>query len=104
MHIPKRARFFLLAAYLAITAVVFLYFNIPLLVEWVALILFVGAVIAGRAKLFFRDWGVFVIALLAWQLTSPIATELATPWHLSELISADRFLFRGTVPTQWLQV
>lgn len=103
MRISKRARLYLLATYLALVAAAFLYFNIPLLIEWVALILFIGALIVGRARLFFRDWGVFLVALLAWQFTSPVATKLATPWHLSELISADRFMFRGVVPTQWLQ-
>jgi membrane-associated phospholipid phosphatase len=86
-----------------VVVVVFLYFNIPLLVEWVALILFVGALIAGRADLFFRDWGAFLAALLAWQFTAPVATQLSTPWHLTELISADRFMFHGVVPSVWLQ-
>jgi membrane-associated phospholipid phosphatase len=103
MRISKRHRLYLLAAYIAVVAVAFLYFNIPLLVEWIALILFVGALIAGRADLFFRDWGAFLAALLAWQFTSPVATQLSTPWHLTELIDADRFMFHGVVPTVWLQ-
>jgi len=106
MRIPPiapRTRLMLLAAYVVLVIAAFLFFDIPLLVEWVALILFGGALIAGRGGLFFRDWGVFVAALLAWQVTAPVATELATPWHLTELIDADRWLFHGTVPTQWLQ-
>ena len=103
LHISKRNRLYVLAGYILVVAAVFLYFNIPLLVEWVALILFVGAVIAGRADIFFRDWGAFLAALLAWQFTAPVATQLATPWHLTELISADRFLFHGVVPAVWLQ-
>ena len=103
MRISKRHRVYLLAAYVLVVVVAFLYFNIPLLVEWVALILFVGALIAGRADLFFRDWGVFLAALLAWQFTAPVATQLSAPWHLTELIDADRFMFHGVVPTAWLQ-
>jgi len=101
--IPMRTRLMLLAAYVVLVIAAFLFFNIPLLVEWVALILLVGSVIVGRGGLFFRDWGVFVAALLAWQVTSPEARKLAAPWHLTELIDADRWLFHGTVPTQWLQ-
>ncbi len=103
MHLISRRRLIVLAVYIAVVVGAFIYFNIPLLVEWVAVILLVGALIAGRAGMFFRDWGVFLLALLAWQFTAPVATQLSTPWHLKELISADRFLFHGTVPTVWLQ-
>jgi membrane-associated phospholipid phosphatase len=103
MRFTSRRRLIALAIYIAVVIGAFLYFNIPLLVEWVALILLVGAVIAGRAELFFRDWGAFLAALLAWQFTAPVATQLSQPWHLQELIDADRFLFHGTVPTAWLQ-
>jgi membrane-associated phospholipid phosphatase len=103
IRLSKRHRLYLLGAYVAVVVVAFLYFNIPLLVEWVALILFVGALIAGRADLFFRDWGAFLAALLAWQFTAPVATQLSTPWHLTELIDADRFMFHGVVPSAWLQ-
>jgi membrane-associated phospholipid phosphatase len=102
-HLPSRTRLILLAAYVLAVAVVFLYFNIPLLAEWVAVILCVGAIIAGRGGLFFRDWGVFIVAVLAWQFTAPVATQLATPWHLTDLIAADRFLFHGIDPGSWLQ-
>lgn len=94
---------YILVAYVLVVAVGFLYFNLRLTVEWVAIILFVGALLSGRALLFARDWGVFLAVLLGWQLTSPLATRFGFPWHLQELISADKFLFFGTVPSLWLQ-
>jgi hypothetical protein len=92
-----------LSVYMAAVVVAFMYFNLRLTVEWVAIVLFVAAVLSGRALLFVRDWGVFILVLLAWQLASGVATQFGFPWHLTELISADRLLFAGTVPVVWLQ-
>lgn len=94
---------FILAVYVVAVAATFLYFNMRLTVEWVAIILFVAALLSGRGLLFLRDWGVFIAVLLAWQLTSPLATRFTFPWHLQELIAADKLMFFGTVPSVWLQ-
>jgi len=63
----------------------------------------VAALLSGRAILFIRDWGAFILVLLAWQVASTLATRFAFPWHLHELIDADKLLFFGHVPTVWLQ-
>lgn len=94
---------YVLAIYIVAVAAAFLYFNMRLTVEWVAIVLFVAALLSGRALLFLRDWGVFIAVLLAWQLVSPFATLFHFPWHLTELIDADRFMFFGHVPALWLQ-
>lgn len=99
----RHRRPLLIALYLAVVIAVFLYLNVPLTIEWVVVILCVAAAMSGRGLLFLRDWGAFVLVLLAWQITAPVATELPFPWHLTELIDADRFLFGGVVPAQWLQ-
>lgn len=92
-----------LAVYIVAVAAVMLYFNMRLTIEWVAIILLGAAVLSGRALLFVRDWGVFIAVLMAWQLTSPLATRFSYPWHLQELINADKLLFFGRVPPLWLQ-
>lgn len=92
-----------LLVYIAVVAGAFVYFNMRLTVEWLAIILFVAAVLSGRALLFIRDWGVFIAVLLAWQLVSAIATDFSFPWHLRAMINADKFLFFGHVPAAWLQ-
>jgi hypothetical protein len=99
----RQARPVILGLYVAVVAAGFLYFNMRLTVEWVAIILFVAAILFGKARLFLRDWGVFIAVLLAWQLASPLATRFSFPMHLQELIDADKIMFGGTVPTVWLQ-
>ncbi|MGI8826110.1 MAG: phosphatase PAP2 family protein [Chloroflexota bacterium] len=99
----QRLRALLLAVYIACVTAAFLYFNMRLTIEWVALILFVAALVSGRGLLFVRDWGVFIAVLLAWQLTSGLAARFSFPWHLTELISADKAMFAGSVPPLWLQ-
>ncbi len=94
---------YVLGTYILLVAAGFVFLNLRLTVEWVAIILFVAAVLSGRAMLFLRDWGVFIVVLLAWQLTSPLATRFSFPWHLKELIDADKLLFFGKVPPVWLQ-
>ena len=99
----RRARPLVFGLYVVVVAGGFLYFNMRLTVEWVAIILFVAAILFGKARLFLRDWGVFIAVLLAWQIASPVATRFSFPWHLQELINADKLMFGGTVPTVWLQ-
>ncbi len=94
---------YILGLYVLVVAGAFLYFNMRLTVEWVAIVLFFAAILSGRALLFVKDWGVFILVLLTWQLASPLATRFAFPDHLTSLISADKFLFFGHVPPLWLQ-
>jgi hypothetical protein len=94
---------YILTVYVIAVAAAFLYFNMRLTIEWVAIVLFIAALLSGRALLFVKDWGVFILVLLTWQLTSPLATRFSFPQHLTPLIAADRFLFSGHVPTVWLQ-
>jgi hypothetical protein len=92
-----------LGVYVLLVAAGFLYMNMRLTVEWVAVILFVAALLSGRGLLFVRDWGVFILVLLGWQVVSGVATRFSLPWHLTEMIDADKLLFFGTVPSVWLQ-
>jgi membrane-associated phospholipid phosphatase len=97
-----RSRLALVGAYLAVVIAAFVYFDIPLTIEWAVLLLAGAAFISGRGLMFLRDWGAFVVVLFAWQITAPVATDLPFPWHATELIAADRAVF-GVVPAQWLQ-
>src|SRR5438067_1879891 len=99
----RRLMPYMLAVYLAAIPAAFLYLNVRLTVEWVAIILFGAALLSGRGMLFLRDWGAFIVVLLGWQLASPLAVRLGFPWHLQELIDADKLVFAGQVPPLWLQ-
>lgn len=99
----RRALPVVFAVYILAVAAGFLYFNMRLTIEWVAIVLFVAAILSGRGLLFLRDWGVFIAVLLAWQVASPLATRMNFPWHVTPMIGADRWLFFGNVPSVWLQ-
>lgn len=94
---------YVIVLYVVGWAALFLYLNYRLSFEWVALILFGAALLSGRAWPFLRDWGVFLLAVMAWQLTSYLATDFGFPVHAEEMIAFDKLMFFGHVPAQWLQ-
>lgn len=42
-----------------------------------------------------RDWGVFLVGLVLWNLSGPIAAKSPFPVHLDFMLNADRTLFLG---------
>ncbi|HZT96708.1 MAG TPA: phosphatase PAP2 family protein [Chloroflexota bacterium] len=58
--------------------------------------------VTGKIKGFARDWSVFIVVLVAWQVTGGLASAFHFPLHIRAMIDADRFMF-GQVPTVWLQ-
>jgi hypothetical protein len=72
---------------------------------WLLLALFAANV--GRpwpAKLrIVVDWLPFVAFLYLYDLTRGIADKLGRPIHVTEPLNAEKWLFHGVVPTQWLQ-
>jgi len=51
---------------------------------------------------FARDWVPIVVLLVAYDISRGIADNLQPP-HVTEMITGDRLLFGGEVPTLWLQ-
>jgi hypothetical protein len=49
------------------------------------------------------DWLPIVLVLIAYDFTRGAADSLGVAVHSQEMIDADRFLFFGTTPTEWLQ-
>ncbi|WP_425302634.1 phosphatase PAP2 family protein [Nocardia wallacei] len=49
------------------------------------------------------DWLPLIGALLVYDYTRDIADKLGMPLWMDELVTADRWMFHGTVPTVWLQ-
>jgi membrane-associated phospholipid phosphatase len=98
---------FVVAIYILLFVLTFFLLNVRLSVEWVAIALIGAAILTGRAKAFFLDWGVFIVAVVAWQVTDGLALKFNFPWHTQEMITADRWLFQpvlhGQLPTIWLQ-
>jgi PAP2 superfamily len=49
------------------------------------------------------DWLPFVGFLWLYDFTRGFADRLGTPTHVTQPLDAEKWLFHGTVPTQWLQ-
>lgn len=103
---PTRAA--LIAAYVVAVLPALMYFNVGLTPDVLIFVLLGAALIAGHARLFVHDWGVFLLVLILWQQTGPVAKWAGFPLHMRQLVNADRFLtwplLHGALPQEWLQV
>lgn len=81
-----------------------LYFNLSLTPDRIILLIAIAALGTGRVRLFLKDWSLFIVVLLAWQVLTGMSRHFGNfrP-HVSEMIDFDRFFFFGHVPTIWLQ-
>jgi len=93
-----------IAAYIALVVVGSFYFRISLTPDRLAVLLVIAALGTGRVRAFLRDWSIFIIVFLAWQVLQGMSNSFthARP-HVSEMINLDKLLFFGQVPTVWLQ-
>lgn len=71
--------------------------------DLVAIFLLLFAFLAARGFSFLRDWSPFILLLLAYVGLTGLQTGLAQHAHLQFPINADRAIFRGVLPTTWLQ-
>lgn len=92
------------ALYVLLVLVASFHFNISLTPDRVVLLIAIAALATGRVRLFLKDWSIFLVVLLAWQVLSGMSRNFGhlRP-HVTEMINLDRFLFFGQVPTLWLQ-
>ncbi|GEM_PF-2680992 len=106
-HRSSRLAFPLAGLYVFVFAVTFFAVNIRLSVEWVALTLIGCALVTGRGVRFLKDWAVFLIVLVAWQVTDGLASTFKFPLHIRAMIDADKVIFypalHGQNATVWLQ-
>lgn len=90
--------------YLALVLVASFHFNISLTPDRVIILIAIAALGTGRIRLFLRDWSLFLVVLLAWQVLTGMSRNFGhLKPHVTEMIQVDRFLFFGHVPTIWLQ-
>ena len=62
-----------------------------------------AALILGRGKLFLRDWIPFVALFFAYELMRSYADKFGLPIHVTEVISLDRIIGLGNLPTTLIQ-
>jgi len=103
----SRARLSLVVVYFVAVSAILMYLHIGLVPDVLVPVLLGAAVVVGRPWLFLRDWGVFLLVLILWQQTGPVAQWAGFPVHMTDLINADRFLtwplLHGQLPQEWLQ-
>jgi membrane-associated phospholipid phosphatase len=78
--------------------------NVRLGVELLTLVTALAALAISRApSLFLRDWWVFLLGLILWNLSGPIAAKSPFPVHLNFMLDMDHWLFFGHDPVAVVQ-
>ncbi len=62
-----------------------------------------AAVVLGRGRLFIRDWVPFIAIFFAYELMRGYADAFGMAVHVNDVITVDRIIGLGRLPTQWLQ-
>jgi membrane-associated phospholipid phosphatase len=57
-----------------------------------------GVAISRLGMQFLRDWWFFLIGMLMWNLSGPVAAQSPFPWHLDFMYNTDRSIFLGHSP------
>ncbi len=103
----SRPRFSLVLAYFVAASAALMYLHVGLVPDVLVPVMIGAAFIVGRPWLFLRDWGVFLLVVVLWQQTGPVAQWAGFPLHMADLINADRWLaspfLHGQLPQVWLQ-
>lgn len=90
--------------YIVFVLVASFHFNVSLSPDRIMVLLLIVGLATNRARLFLKDWSLFLVVLLAWQVLSSFSRHIGhLKPHVSEMITVDRTLFFGHVPTIWLQ-
>lgn len=93
-----------LAAYFFAIVAVTDVLNLRLGVELLTLAVLVAAgAITRQLHRFLHDWWFYLVGLLLWNLSGPIAAASPFPAHLGFMLAIDRFLFAGHEPVVLLQ-
>ena len=101
-----RWRAALAGLYLAALLPVLMVFNVGLTPDVLVFVFLGAALLMGRPGVFLRDWGVFLLILVLWQQTGPVAKWAGFPLHMQQLIAFDKALtpwMHGVLPQVWLQ-
>jgi len=93
-----------LGVYFAVTVLAADVLNVRLGVELMTVVVVLAAAFIARSFVAFcRDWWVFLLGLLLWNLSGPVAAQSTFPQHLGFMLNLDRLLFLGHQPVSWIQ-
>ncbi len=62
-----------------------------------------AALLLGRGKLFLRDWIPFLALFFAYELMRGYADKFGLPIHVMDIVTMERIVGLGGLPTTWLQ-
>ena len=72
-------------------------------VSQLLMLMLAGALASSRSAAFVRDWGLVLVGVFAYVLTSSFVGAADMPVHYRPQLEADKLLGLGSVPTVWLQ-
>jgi hypothetical protein len=92
-----------IAAYAVLLSVLMISRGISVTPDVVVVAFGLAAILLGRGRLFLRDWIPFVALFFAYELMRGYADKFGLPIHVTDVISAERIVGLGGLPTTWLQ-
>jgi membrane-associated phospholipid phosphatase len=105
-HLGRRNDRLLLAAvaaYAVLLSVLMIARGISVTPDLIVVAFGLAALILGRGKLFLRDWIPFIALFLAYELMRGYADRFGLPIHVNDVVSIERVIGLGGLPTVWLQ-
>jgi membrane-associated phospholipid phosphatase len=92
-----------LAAYALLLSTLMIWRGIAVTPDLVVVSLALAALVLGRGRLFLRDWLPFIALFLAYELMRGYADQFGLPIHVTDVVSIDRLIGLGQLPTHILQ-
>jgi membrane-associated phospholipid phosphatase len=105
-HLGRRNDRLLLAAvaaYAILLSILMIAKGISVTPDLVVVAFGLAALILGRGRLFLRDWIPFVALFFAYELMRGYADKFGQAIHVTDVISIERIVGLGGLPTVWLQ-
>jgi hypothetical protein len=92
-----------LASYAVLLSILMIARGISVTPELIVVAFGLAALILGRGKLFLRDWIPFLALFFAYELMRTYADKFGQAVHVTDIISIERVIGLGGLPTTWLQ-
>ena len=105
-HLGRRNDRLLLAAvaaYAVILSILMIAKGISVTPDLVVVAFGLAALLLGRGRLFLRDWIPFIALFFAYELMRGYADKFGQAIHVTDVISLERIVGLGGLPTAWLQ-
>jgi hypothetical protein len=92
-----------IAAYAVLLSILMIAKGISVTPDLVVVAFGLAALILGRGRLFLRDWIPFIALFFAYELMRGYADKFGQAIHVTDVISIERIIGLGGIPTAWLQ-